>query len=238
MTTAAVELGGPLQGLVDERLDAIDRLLLHAGVSRGERRGIVGEVEAQVYELIGRRTAGEPTRADVLSVLAALDPPESYAPEGYEVRPEAVGRSRRPAGPRPSALAIAGAAAGALDAVFVVAALGLLLLGGEEEALFALIPGALLAAAASVLGVWSVLRIRESRGMLFGLPAAGYAAIQLPLLMANLLAVGSVLLFEELALYLWLGMVLLVLNLGVPVLGWWLAAYGLPRGQPTSDVAD
>src|SRR4051794_22333490 len=151
MTTAAIELSPPLQALVDERLDAIDRVLLHAGVSRGERRGIVGEVEAQVFELLSRRTAGEPARADVLAVLGQLDPPESYAPEGFDVRPEAVGRAaaRRPRGPRPSALAVCGAVCGGLDAVFVVAALALLFVDDAELALFALIPGALLALAAT-----------------------------------------------------------------------------------------
>ncbi len=49
-------------------------------------RGILGEVEIHVFELLGRRTSGEPTREDVLAVLAQLDPPESYAPEGFDRR--------------------------------------------------------------------------------------------------------------------------------------------------------
>ena len=70
MTTSIVELSPSLQSLVDERLDTIERVLLMAGVSRGERRGILGEVEMHVFELLGRRTTGEPTREDVLAVLA------------------------------------------------------------------------------------------------------------------------------------------------------------------------
>ena len=66
MMTMRTDLEAPLRGAIDDRLDAIDRVLLRAGVSRGERRSIVEEVENQVYELLARRSAGgEPTRADV-----------------------------------------------------------------------------------------------------------------------------------------------------------------------------
>src|SRR5438309_1713625 len=97
--TTATELGGAQRALVDERLDGVERVLLHAGVSRGERRGIVEEVEAQVYELLARRTDSEPTRADVLAVLASLDPPETYAPEGHR-RPAGWDRPAPPPKPR------------------------------------------------------------------------------------------------------------------------------------------
>src|SRR5207249_10505456 len=85
MMTAPPKLDSSLQALIDDRLDAIDRVLLEAGVSRGERRGIVEESEAQVHELLVRR-GGEPTRADLAAVLDSLDPPEAYAPEGYRPR--------------------------------------------------------------------------------------------------------------------------------------------------------
>src|SRR5205823_11970583 len=112
-TTAVVELGAPLRALVDERLDAIDRVLLHAGVSRGERRDIGEAVAAQIDDLLARRAGeGALTRADVLAVLAQLDPPEPYAPEGYEPPAEAP-RPRRPRGPRLSLLAGGAAALGA-----------------------------------------------------------------------------------------------------------------------------
>jgi hypothetical protein len=86
MSTPMVELSPSLQDLVDTRLDAVERVLLMANVSRGERRSILVELEAHVFELLGRRTTDEPTRADVLAVLAGLDPPESYAPEGFDRR--------------------------------------------------------------------------------------------------------------------------------------------------------
>jgi len=76
-------LAPALQSLVDARLDAIDRMLL-GQVSRQERLDVVGEVEGRIHELLRERlgAGGEPSRDDVLAVLARLDPPEAYLPEG------------------------------------------------------------------------------------------------------------------------------------------------------------
>lgn len=67
------------RALIDARLDAIDRALL-GRVSRAERLDVVGEVESRIDELLRERRGpgGEPTREDVLAVLARLDPPEAY----------------------------------------------------------------------------------------------------------------------------------------------------------------
>src|SRR4051794_5843844 len=109
MMTAPTNLDSALQALIDDRLDAIERVLLEAGASRGERRGVVEEVEAQIHELLGRR-GGEPTRADVAAVLDSLDPPEAYAPEGPRPRRTGFGR-RAPAWrvAQPSLLALGSA---------------------------------------------------------------------------------------------------------------------------------
>jgi hypothetical protein len=80
MTTATVRLPEALQALVDSRLDTIDRILL-GRVPRQDRVAIVGEVEAQIYELLSGRDADELSRDDILSVLARLDPPEAYLPD-------------------------------------------------------------------------------------------------------------------------------------------------------------
>ncbi|MFO0808834.1 MAG: hypothetical protein U0746_09445 [Gemmataceae bacterium] len=220
MTATATELEAPVRDLIDGRLDAVDRVLLHAGTPRSERREIVGEVEAQIFEMLARR-GDAPARADVLAVLSQLDPPESYAPDGFDVREfRTAWAANEPAGPRVSALAVCGAAAGVLDAFFVVAALGLLFVGGEEAALLAIVPGALFAMAATVLGGLAVLRIRESNGRLTGMPAAAYAAIQLPLLMSNALAVAAFLLGGEYALIALAGLMLLAWNVAVPLAAW------------------
>ena len=44
MTMTRKELDAPLRALVDGRLDAIDRVLLLAGVARSERFSVVEEV--------------------------------------------------------------------------------------------------------------------------------------------------------------------------------------------------
>ena len=73
--------------LIDARLDAIDRALL-GRVSRAERLDVVGEVESRIDDLLRERCGpgSEPSREDVLAVLARLDPPEAYL--GDEERPE------------------------------------------------------------------------------------------------------------------------------------------------------
>lgn len=83
------------QALIDSRLDTIDRMLL-GRLPRGERLEIVREVESQIFELLQERSAGEPTREDVLAVLQRLDPPEAYLADDID-------RASRPAVGRRSA---------------------------------------------------------------------------------------------------------------------------------------
>lgn len=66
---------------LDEHLDAIERVLSEGGMHRPERRSIVDEVEAQVREMLAERVGegGEPTLADMDTVLVEVDPPEAYA---------------------------------------------------------------------------------------------------------------------------------------------------------------
>lgn len=85
MMVAAPRLSESLQALVDLRLDTIDRMLLDR-VPRQDRVNIVGEVEAQIFELLEQRGVEAPGRDDVLAVLSRIDPPEAYVPEGSERR--------------------------------------------------------------------------------------------------------------------------------------------------------
>lgn len=78
--TTATALAPVLQALIDARLDTIDRLLLNH-LPRQDRVNIVSEVETQIFELLGESPGEEPTRDEVLAVLARLDPPEAYLPE-------------------------------------------------------------------------------------------------------------------------------------------------------------
>ena len=95
MTLAtAPRLSEAAQALIDLRLDTIDRMLL-GRVSRHDRLSIVGEAEAQIFEVLGQREVEEADRDEVLAVLARLDPPEAYVPEGAEERP-AVPAERLP----------------------------------------------------------------------------------------------------------------------------------------------
>jgi hypothetical protein len=97
-TITSVRVPDTLQTLIDSRLDTIDRMLV-GRLPRSERLEIVREVESQIFELLQERTSDEPTREDVLAVLARLDPPEAYLPDelgnetGDRPRP-AIGASR------------------------------------------------------------------------------------------------------------------------------------------------
>ena len=78
MNTAVFELAPSLQRLLDARLDNIDRALLGSDLSRVERRQIVSSVEDQIHEMIDRLGREEPTREEILHILASIDPPEAY----------------------------------------------------------------------------------------------------------------------------------------------------------------
>lgn len=73
------ELPAEMRQLIDVQLEAIDQALRQSNLSWSDRRDIVGEVEAHVYELLTRR-GEDPTLADVAAVLESLDPPASYVP--------------------------------------------------------------------------------------------------------------------------------------------------------------
>src|SRR6516225_3753958 len=91
-TITTVRVPETLQPLIDSRLDTIDRMLL-GRLPRSERLEVVREVEGQIQELLGERGSDDLTREDVLAVLARLDPPEAYLPEGEaEYRPAAAPR--------------------------------------------------------------------------------------------------------------------------------------------------
>jgi hypothetical protein len=80
-------MSGPLsdeaRAGVDAYLDAVEAALREAGRPREQRRAVVDDLEGQILDMVGRRSAA-PTRADVDAVLAALDPPGAYAGLGGE----------------------------------------------------------------------------------------------------------------------------------------------------------
>lgn len=232
MNPSMVELSASLQSLVDERLDTIERVLLMGGVSRGERRGIAGEVEAHVFELLGRRTSGEPTREDVLAVISQLDPPESYAPDGFDRRMlEAGWSAARRREPRVSLPAVSSAAIGALVAPAL--ALSEVLSGNDEVTiLFAL---ALLAV--SIVGCSSLVRIHRSQGWLYGMRPALFAALLFPLLALNCMAAIGVIALGELAVMLGLAIAFLTFNGAIIYVAWRFCSIGYSRANTAGGLA-
>ena len=166
-------------------------------MSRGKHCGIVQEVEAQVYELLARRSTGEPSRQDVREVLASLDPPEAYASEGSATG--STGGTGSLAGRNRPLLAL-GAAAMAMLNLLVV---GLLLVVAGADQIDGPLSFLLLAffslvapLAISTCGAVAVVRVRRSGGWLYGLRAATFAALCFPLLLTNALLAGVILALE------------------------------------------
>lgn len=93
METLEVTLSPELQTLVETRLDLVDRVLVDARLSRGERTSILQELEGQIVQLIERRSE-HPTLDDVLAVLAELDPPEAFLAEEEPDAARDFGRAR------------------------------------------------------------------------------------------------------------------------------------------------
>ena len=100
MNEMLTELAPSLQRLIDARLDSIDRALLSTDSSRAERRQIVAAIEDQIQELI-TRLGNDPTREDILKILASLDPPEAYgwSSAAVELDQQLPARSNRIAPP-------------------------------------------------------------------------------------------------------------------------------------------
>jgi hypothetical protein len=193
-TLTAPALAPTLQALIDLRLDTIDRLLL-SHLPRQDRVNIVSEVEAQIFELLAERGDDEPTRDDVLAVLARLDPPEAYVPEDAALleRPTAQREPTRAFRNQQSAISNpqsrregrAGKAGGILGLVaigFVLMApiiyLLALLAGSEELLIFGLllaagsmfvtgVLGIIFSIYAGLRGPWSVTGVVTSGVALF-----------------------------------------------------------------------
>jgi hypothetical protein len=235
MMTARTELSAPLRALVDERLDAIDRVLLQVGVSRGERQDVVQEVEAQLFEMLARRSADEPAREDVLAVLAELDPPEAYAPEGLRHRLRSLRPAAAPQQPQPSLLALGSAFAAAATVLAPAAVVALEIDLDNSLGLLALVVMfGIVPLAVTACGFVSIARIRRSDGALFGLPAALFAAILNPLLLCNALLVVGVMVMAEIGMILVGGLALLAVNAFVVRYAWKLVSAGYQREQGVS----
>ena len=210
--SAASPLNSALQALIDNRLDAIDQNLLRAGISRHQRQSIVEEVQNQILEMLSRRGEAEPTRQDVLAVLAQLDPPEAYVPEDAPARPATEGVA---AAARSTVESSVAAASQMVQTVrtrwqpawlaFFAAGLGLFSLllviafpresgPSQDGAMLGILFLMVLAGVSTLLGALSLYYLRRSQEQRVALAAALLATLLSPLLILNglLLALGMV----------------------------------------------
>jgi len=236
MSQAEANLPNPLpddaRRRIDDHLDAIERVLLAGGVSRGERRDVVDEVETQIYEMLAARAEQQPTEA-VAAILAQLDPPDAYAPESATA-PTAVepalalrGLWRRWQGwwfprssvPRVSRPAFVAAVWFGLAALFFLAAfsyrrppsllLSLMFLFGMTAPI-----------GVTALGFWSVRRIRRSAGREYGLPLALVETFFFPIVLANLALIGLLAATDGAGLVVLAVLVIVGANIGLARYAW------------------
>lgn len=174
MTLVSVQLEDALQALVDTRLDTIDRMLL-GRMPRQDRLEIVKDVESQIYEQLHEHGVENLGRDDVLAVLARLDPPEAYLPEGGESdRPASApipSRARSPESVRRRELLMARASGilglSALGVIFSVVPLVCLIgtqLNSNLFLLVGLFGSTALAFTGGVVGLVLGIRSRKSGG--------------------------------------------------------------------------
>lgn len=129
-TMTETRLPEALQGLIDARLDTIDRMLV-GRLPRGERLAIVGQVEEQLHEMLAEHSGDDWSRDDVLEILSRLDPPEAYLPESTE---SGASANAAPGGYRPSSRTAAPGTAGGdsrarLAGILGIVGLAFMLLG-------------------------------------------------------------------------------------------------------------
>jgi hypothetical protein len=74
----SVDMPVALRQMIDARLDNVERALMTQFMGRGDRQQILSAIEDQILEMLGQSAGEEPTRDDLLNVLAKLDPPEAY----------------------------------------------------------------------------------------------------------------------------------------------------------------
>jgi hypothetical protein len=86
---------------VDAHLDAVENELRSAGADRAQRRGIVDDLETQIFDMLAARTREAAGPADVDAVLAALDPPSAYSDkQSWPAEPQAPGAIAKNGEPR------------------------------------------------------------------------------------------------------------------------------------------
>ncbi len=223
MTSLTLEMPPSLQRLVNERLDAIDRVLLLSGLPRPERQAAVAEVDSQIHEMLAQRAPAGPERHDLLAVLSQLDPPEAFLSEesaAAQLGPAAVSPQRKQLQPQPSVLALCSAVAGLIGGLSIVGVIVGYLYDSEAVALLSGMIALLMGILATIGGVVSIFRIRESKGFEFGLPLAVFATLFLPLALLDLAQLFVVQLFSELGIFLSLGFNILLTN-GVVIYAAW-----------------
>lgn len=165
-----------VQAVLDEHLDAVERVLLDVGLSRTERQAICDAIQTQAADMLESRGIVAPTVEDARTVVAEMDPPGSY---------------RESAAPAPTPAEPARLHPAALWSVILPVAAFLLMFlpfgpKGEGAGLTFLATAALIAIA---LGVASIVAVRRRPRRWRGVVLAAIGICLLPTISLGTLAI-------------------------------------------------
>lgn len=183
----AVELTIPLRQLIDARLDNIERALMTQSMSRVDRQQVLAAIEEQIFEMLERTSEEEPTRDDVLSVLARLDPPEAYLEPSDCSSTERLQRRQvepKLASPSPASTGVSGE--WNKLAIVSLVATGIACLGAMTWwmlGFLGLVPLTVVTGVAQTCGVISVCQIMQKRSIERGFWMAVIGCCALPMVM-------------------------------------------------------
>lgn len=240
MSDATPSLPDEVRQRIDTHLDAIERVLLQANVSRPERRNIVDEVESQIYDMLAARPDQAPSAA-IVEILAQLDPAEAYSPEARTTAavPAEPTRATRGSGysPRelwqrmrgwwsfesgvrrlspPAALGIAWVA----TVVFLLLAALSFRWPPEPLMMLLLLTGLTAPVGVTILGFLALRRIRRADSSEYGLRLALIETFFFPLVCANLALIGILAASETVGLVLLAALVIIAANIGLARFAW------------------
>lgn len=173
MNTFSNVMPADARKLLDDHLDAVERVLAESGMSRLERRVVCDEVETQAGEMAIARANGEITCHIMQSVISELDPPAGY---------------RQPAEPAPSHPALSPPpqklSSFAIGSVIVPIIATMLLLSSDGAlGVIGWVGG--VAVISFLLSMIAIRDIRLSSGRTTGIGFAVFGMLAIPLLVMN-----------------------------------------------------
>ena len=177
MNLAQKSMPAESRRLLDQHLDAIERVLAQSGLARSERRAICDEVETQAIEMASSRSGDDMTITIMQSVIAELDPPEGYRQHDDSASVAATPLAQHPQKISPFALG---------SIILPIVAVMLILSADGALGIFSILGG--VSVISFLLASLAIRDMRYSPSKIGGLGFAVFGMLVIPLLVMNFLA--------------------------------------------------